>query len=137
MAAPGRAGACGPWRVVAAVDKQCLGVPTSTPNLPALFEMGRNPLQRQWQARTLHYWNKLAGLSSRSLFGCTFVANIAAGLGCGRTNLWAAELRAALQFVCPDPGWTAHMCCVGVWQQKPHGCDTGMIWIWVPVTCGV
>jgi hypothetical protein len=23
--------------------------------------------------------------------------------------LWAAELRAALQFAWPDPGWTAHM----------------------------
>ncbi len=37
------------------------------------------------------------------------MANVAAGLGCGRTNVWAAELGAALQFVCPDPGWTAHM----------------------------
>jgi hypothetical protein len=71
--------------------------------------MGRNPLQIQWLARTLHYWDKLAGLSLRSLLGGTFVANVAAGLGCGRTNMWAAELRAALQFVCPDPGWTAHM----------------------------
>jgi hypothetical protein len=23
--------------------------------------------------------------------------------------MWAAELLAALPFVCPDPGWTAHM----------------------------
>ncbi len=23
--------------------------------------------------------------------------------------MWAAELRAALQFACPDPGWTVHM----------------------------
>jgi hypothetical protein len=71
--------------------------------------MGRDPLQIQWLARTLRYWNKLAGLSPRSLLGGTFVANVAAGLGCGRTNVWAAELRAALQFACPDPGWTAHM----------------------------
>ncbi len=68
-----------------------------------------NKLQIQWLARTLRYWNKLAGLSPRSLLGGTFVANVAAGLGCGRGNVWAAELRAALQFVCPDPGWTAHM----------------------------
>ena len=50
-------------------------------------------------------WNKLAaGLSPHSLLGGTFkvatVANVAAGLGCGRTNVWAAELRAALQFAC-------------------------------------
>ncbi len=76
----------------------------------AFFEMRRNPLQIQWLAsRTLPYWNKLAGLSPRSLLGGTSVANVAAGLGCSRTNVWAAELRAALQFVCPDPGWTAHM----------------------------
>jgi hypothetical protein len=41
------------------------------------------------------------------------MANVAASLGCSRTNMWAAELRAALQFVCPagqpaDSGWTAH-----------------------------
>ncbi len=68
-----------------------------------------NPLQIQWLARTLRYWNKLAGLSPRSLLGGTFVVNVAAGLGCGRTNMWAAELLAALPFVCPNPGWTAHM----------------------------
>ena len=93
----------------AAVYKLCLGVPKSTANLLTFFEMGRYPMQIQWLARTLRYWNKLAGLSTRSLLGGTFVANVAAGLGCGRTNTWAAELRAALQFVCPDPGWTAHM----------------------------
>ncbi len=37
------------------------------------------------------YWNKLAGLSPRSLLGGTFVANVAAGLGCGRTNVWACR----------------------------------------------
>ncbi len=76
-------------------------------------------MQIQWLARTLRYWNKLAGLNPRSLLGGTsgtFVANVAAGLGCGPTNMWAAELRAALQFVCPDPGWTAHML-----QGKPIG----------------
>ncbi len=25
------------------------------------------------------------------------------------TKNWAAELRTALQLVCPDPSWTAHM----------------------------
>ena len=93
----------------ATVYKHCLGVPRCTPNLLVFFEMGRDPLQIQWLARTLRYWNKLAGLSPHSLLGGTFVANVAAGLGCGRTNVWAAELRAALQFACPDPGWTAHM----------------------------
>ena len=34
---------------------------------------------------------------------------MAVGLGYGHTNNWAAELRAALQFVCPNPNWTAHM----------------------------
>ncbi len=71
------------------------------PNLLVFFEMGRNPLQIQWLARTLRYWNKLAGgLSPRSLLGGTFVADVAAGLGCGRTSMWAAELRAALHAVC-------------------------------------
>ncbi len=93
----------------AAVYKQCLGVPRCTPNLLVFYEMGRYPLQIQWLARTLRHWNKLAGLSPRSLLGGTSVASVAAGLGCGRTNMWAAELRAALQFVCPNPGWTAHM----------------------------
>ncbi len=41
--------------------------------------------------------------SPRSLLGGTFVANVAAGLGCGRFNVWAAELCAALQFVCCQP----------------------------------
>jgi hypothetical protein len=103
------AGQCKLQSYQAAVYKQCLGVPRCTPNLLVFFEMGRNPLQIQWLARALRYWNKLAGLSPRSLLGGTFVANVAAGLGCGRTNVWAAELRAALQFVCPDSGWTAHM----------------------------
>ncbi len=97
------------YQYQAAVYKQCLGVPRCTPNLLVFFEMGRNPLQIQWLARTVRYCNKLAGLSPRSLLGSTFVANVAAGLGCGGTNVWAAELRAALQFVCPDPGWPAHM----------------------------
>ncbi len=103
------AGQCKLQSYQAAVYKQCMGVPKSTPNLLAVFQMGRNPLQIQWRAGTLRYRNKLAGLSPRSLLGGTFVANVAAGLGCGRTNMWAAELRAALQFVCPDPGWTAPM----------------------------
>jgi hypothetical protein len=93
----------------AAVYKQCLGVPRSSANLLTFFEMGRYPMQIHWLARTLRYWNKLAGLDARCLLGNTFVANVAAGLGCGRTNTWAAELRAALQFACPDPDWTAHM----------------------------
>ena len=93
----------------AAVYKRCLGVPRGTANMLTFFEMGRYPMQIHWLARTLGYWNKLAALDARSLLGGTYVANVAAGLGCGRTNTWAAELRAALQFVCPDPDWTAHM----------------------------
>jgi hypothetical protein len=88
----------------AAVYKQCLGVLRCTPNLLVFFEMGRNPLQIQWLARTLRYWNKLAGLSPRSLLGGTFVADVAAGLGCSRTNVWAAELRVRCPAVCvPRP----------------------------------
>jgi hypothetical protein len=109
------AGQCNLQSYQAAVCKQCSGVPRCTPNLLVFFEMGRNPLQIQWLARMLRYWNKLAGFSPRSLLGCTFVANVVAGLGCGRANMWAAGLRAALQFVCPDPGWTAHM----MLQGKP------------------
>ncbi len=46
----------------------------STPNLLTFFEMGRNPLHIQWLARTLRYWNKLVGLSPRSLLGPTLLA---------------------------------------------------------------
>ena len=95
----------------ATVYKRSLGVPRSTANLLTFFEMGRYPMQVQWLARTLRYWNKLVGTAAegRSLLADTFAANVAAGLGCARTNTWAAELRAALQFVSPDPGWTTHM----------------------------
>jgi hypothetical protein len=34
---------------------------------------------------------------------------VTVGLGYCHTKNWAAELRSALQFVCPDPSWTAHM----------------------------
>ncbi len=34
---------------------------------------------------------------------------MAVGLGCGHTKNWAAEFHTALQFVCPDTSWTAHM----------------------------
>jgi hypothetical protein len=45
------------------------------------------------------------------------VANVAAGLGCGRTNTWTAELRAALQST--PAGLThatgqTHRGCIGV-----------------------
>jgi hypothetical protein len=95
----------------AAVYKHSLGVPRSTANLLTFFEVGRYPMQIQWLARTLRYWNKLAELSEQgsSLLADAFVANVAVGLGYGRTKNWAAELRSALQFVCPDPSWTAHM----------------------------
>jgi hypothetical protein len=71
------AGQCKLQSYQAAVYKQCLGVPRCTPNVLVFFEMGRNPLQIQWLARTLRYWNKLAGLSPRSLLGGTFVARFA------------------------------------------------------------
>jgi hypothetical protein len=95
----------------AAVYKHSLGVPRSTANLLTFFEVGRYPMQIQWLARTLRYWNKLAELSEKgsSLLADAFVANVAVGLGYGHTKNWAAELRSALQFVCPDPSWTAHM----------------------------
>jgi hypothetical protein len=41
-----------------------------------------------------------------SLLGSIFLANVASGLACGKAN---TELRAALQFVCPDQVWTPHM----------------------------
>jgi hypothetical protein len=95
----------------AAVYKHSLGVPQSKANLLTFFEMGRYPMQVQWLARTLRYWNKLAGLNQQgpSLLATTFVANVAASLNCDCTNTWAAELRAALQFVCPDTDWKEHM----------------------------
>jgi hypothetical protein len=65
----------------------------------------------QWLARTLRYWNKLAELAQQgaSLLRSGFLANVAFGLACGRAITWAAELRAALQFVCPDQVLTPHM----------------------------
>jgi hypothetical protein len=68
-------------------------------------------MQIQWLARTVRYWNKLAKLSEQgsSLWVDAFVANVAVDLGYGHTKNWAAELHSALQLVCPDPCWTAHM----------------------------
>jgi hypothetical protein len=58
------AGAC--WSKLqsyqATVYKLSLGVPRSTASLPTFFEMGQYPMQVQWLARTLFYWNKLAEL---------------------------------------------------------------------------
>jgi hypothetical protein len=66
-------------------------------------------MQVQWLAR--RYWEKLVELAQQgpSLLGSTFLANVASGLACGKANTWAAELRAALQFVRPDQVWTPHM----------------------------
>ena len=101
---------CAPQGYQAAIYKMCLGVPSSTGSLLAFFEMGRYPLQVQWLARAVRYWNKLTreGQGS-SLLAKVFKANVEHSLGHGRANCWAAELRAGLQFVCPNPGWTAHM----------------------------
>jgi hypothetical protein len=38
-----------------------------------------------------------------------FLAIVAAGLAFSNANTWAAELRVALQFVCPDHVWTPDM----------------------------
>jgi hypothetical protein len=46
---------------------------------------------------------------SSSLLCSTFLANVAAGLACDRTNTWAAELGAAMHFVCPGQEWGQHM----------------------------
>jgi hypothetical protein len=64
-----------------------------------------------WNGRTLRYWNKLAEQAQRGagLLCSVFLANVASGLACGRANTWAAELRAALQLLCPDQVWTPHM----------------------------
>ena len=94
----------------AAIYKMCLGVPSSTSSLLAFFEAGRYPLQVQWLARAVRYWNKLTRLGQgSSLLAKVFKANVEYSLGHGRANCWAAELRAGLQFVWPNPGWTAHM----------------------------
>jgi hypothetical protein len=59
----------------------------------------------------LRYWNKLVGLGQQgcSLLCGVFIANVAAGVDCCRTNTWAAQLHAALRFVCPDTDWKDHM----------------------------
>jgi hypothetical protein len=95
----------------ATVYKQSLGVPRSAASLLTFFEMGQYPMLVQWLARTLRYWNKLAELAQQgaSLLRSGFLANVASGLACGRAYTWAAELHAALQFVCPEQVWTPHM----------------------------
>jgi hypothetical protein len=105
----------------ATVYKHSLGVPRSTASLLTFMEVGRYPMQIQWLARTLRYWNKLVDLVQQgpSLVGSTFLANVASGLACGKANTWAAELRAALQFVCPDQVWTPHMLQGQPIQVKP------------------
>jgi hypothetical protein len=35
-------------------------------------------------------------------------------VACQRANTWVAELRAALQSVCPDQVWTPHMMLQGL-----------------------
>jgi hypothetical protein len=83
----------------------------SPASLLTFMEVSRYPMQNQWLARTLRYWNKLVDLVQHgpSLLGSTFLANVASGLACGKANTWAAELRTALQFVCPDQVWMPHM----------------------------
>jgi hypothetical protein len=55
-----------------------LGVPRSTASLLTFLEVGRNPMQIQWLARTVRYWNKLVDLVQQgpSLLGSTFLANV-------------------------------------------------------------
>lgn len=100
----------------AAIYKQSLGVPRSTANLLTFFEVGRYPMQIQWLARTLHYWNKLAKLTlqGNSLLADTFVTNVTAALISGHTNTWVAQLHDALHFTCPDVNWRDHLL-----QHKP------------------
>jgi hypothetical protein len=102
------------------VYKHSLGVPRSTASLLTFLEVGRYPMQIQWLARTVRYWNKLVDLVQQgpSLLGSTFLANVASGLACGKANTWAAELRTALQFVC-GPVWTPHMLQGQPIQVKP------------------
>jgi hypothetical protein len=76
----------------ATVYKHSLGVPRSTASLLTFLEVGRYPMQIQWLARTLRYWNKLADLVQQgpSLLGSIFLANVASGLACGKANTCAA-----------------------------------------------
>jgi hypothetical protein len=45
------------------------------------IQMGQYPMQVQWLARTLRYWNKLADLVQQgpSLLGSTFLTNVTVG----------------------------------------------------------
>jgi hypothetical protein len=85
--------------------------PRSAASLLTFLEVGRFPMQILWRARTLRYWNKLTELVQQgpSLICSTLLANVASGLACSTANTWAAELRAALQCVCPNQVWTPHM----------------------------
>jgi hypothetical protein len=105
------------------VYKHSLGVRRSAASLLTFMEVGRYAMQIQWLARTLRYWNKLVDLVQQepSLLGSTFLANVASGLTCSTAITWAAELRAALQFVCPDQVWMPHMLQGLPIQGKPVG----------------
>ena len=101
---------CALHALQATVYKRCLGLPRAAASLLALFEVGRYPLQVQWLSRTVRYWNKLARLApGSSLLADVFAANVAGGLEHGWGDTWVHELRAGLQFVCPDVAWTPHM----------------------------
>jgi hypothetical protein len=93
----------------ATVYKYSLGLSRNTSNLLAFFETGRYPMQVQWLARTVGYWNKLvAGKHNQCLLTEVLHANVHYGLT-QRLKCWSNELCRGLEHVMPDVEWRAHM----------------------------
>jgi hypothetical protein len=103
----------------ASVYNHCLGIRHGgAAHLPAFFEMGRYPLQHQWLARAIRYWNKLIACQE----GCPLLhkvlcANLQHGLGPAaehaRLACWSSELCTTLERIHPDGSssddWRGHM----------------------------
>ena len=100
---------CKLQRYQASVYKRSMGAKSSTSNMLACFEAGKYPLQIQWLARTVRYWNKLVGLhTERGTLYEVFCANVHYGL-VHDAACWAKELHAGLAFVDSGYDWKTHM----------------------------
>jgi hypothetical protein len=122
---------CSLQRYQASVYKRALGLPSSTSNMLAYFEMGRYPLQISWLVRTVKYWNKRVAdttndhnravahlppdsrlqlglhpdcqelLRSYSTLSQVFYSNVHFGLKEG-VACWTKQLLEALNFIIPE-----------------------------------
>jgi hypothetical protein len=102
---------CRLQRYQASVYKRILGIPSSTSNLIAFFEMGRYPLQIDWLIRAVKYWNKrVTARDDNSLLSQLFMDNVHYGLAHEPpVKCWARELCDGLMLVNPDHDWEGCM----------------------------